>query len=134
MAISNLQETLLMYAKQKSMLTNKISDVQFNILAASRKVLQKQAEVNAQQMEYYYYYTQEGMEDFEDEYNELCEQLQKEYEFDLANIKSYEVQLEIDKENYETRAQAITQAENSFKALIKTNMKQDFTYGGAQGQ
>ena len=116
------------------MLTNKISDVQFNILATSRKVLQKQAEVNAQQMEYYYYYTQEGMEDFEDEYNELCEQLQKEYEFNLANIKSYEVQLELDKENYETRAQAITQAENSFKALLKTNLKQDFTYGGAQGQ
>ena len=132
MAISNLHETLLMYAKHKSMLTNKINDIELNLLSATRDVLDLQAKYNAKEQEYYYYYNRDGMEDFMDEYSALCEEMEKEYEYKLQNINSWNTQLETQKDNYETRYNEITAGENAFKSLLKTNIKNDYTYGGTQ--
>lgn len=132
MAVSNLQETLLMYTKYKSMLTKQINDVEFNLLAATRKVLDLQSKYNDKQQAYYYYYNQDGMEEYHDEYTYLCEQMEKEYEFSLQNINSWNMELEAQKDNYETRYNEITAHENSFRALLKSNIKIDFTYGGTQ--
>ena len=86
MAISSMQETLLMYTKQKSMINEKISNIQFNLLSASREAKELQDKYN--QKEQYYYYQYYGQDDLRDEYQEICEQLLKEHEFDLANINS----------------------------------------------
>ncbi len=129
MAISNLQETLLMYTKQKAMINNKLSDVLFNMTAAAREEAELQDQYN--QKEQYYYYMYSGNADLESEYQEVMEQLLKEHEFDLANIQSWEEELELDKNNYETRLNMITQYESSWQKLLSTNIKNDFTYGGA---
>lgn len=130
MAISNIQETLLMYTKQKAMINNKLSDVMFNITAAAREEAELQDKYNAK--ERYYYYEYANNPDTQDEYQEVMEQLLKEHEFDLANIQSWESELETDKNNYETRLNIITQYESSWQKLLSTNIKNDFTYGGAQ--
>lgn len=130
MAISNIQETLLMYTKQKAMINNKLSDVMFNITAAAREEAELQDKYNAK--ERYYYYEYGNNADMQDEYQEVMEQLLKEHEFDLANIQSWESELETDKNNYETRLNIITQYESSWQKLLSTNIKNDFTYGGAQ--
>ena len=130
MAISNLNETLLMYTRQKSRLNNQISDIQFNIMSASRKTLQLQSQYNQKLQNYYFMYGCD--EDMQEEYDELCAALQQEYEFNLANIDSWEEELELSKENMELRVAEITQNENSFKTLLKSQLKQDFTYGGIQ--
>ncbi len=130
MAISNIQETLLMYTKQKAMINNKLSDVMFNITAAAREEAELQDKYNAK--ERYYYYEYANNPDMQDEYQEVMEQLLKEHEFDLANIQSWESELETDKNNYETRLNIITQYESSWQKLLSTNIKNDFTYGGAQ--
>lgn len=131
MAISNLQETLLMYTKQKSMISNKINDIELNLLAATRKVLDLQSKYNQKEQQYYYYYNQSGMEDYQDEYAYLCEQMEKEYEFSLQNINSWNVELEMQKSNYETQYNEITTTETAYKTLLRSNIKNDFTYGGA---
>ena len=131
MAISNLQEALLMYTKQKSMISNNINDIELNLLAGTRKVLDLQSKYNQKEQEYYYYYNQSGMEDYQDEYQYLCEQMEKEYEFTLQNINSWNSELEMQKDNYETRYNEITATENSYKALLRNNIKSDFSYGGA---
>ena len=130
MSISNLQETLLMYTKQKSMINLKLSDVMFNISAATTQAQELQDKYNQKQQFYYYEYY--GRDDLRDEYQELCEQLLKDHEFELANIESWESELELDKNNYETRLNTITQYETSWQKLLSTNIKNDFTYGGAQ--
>jgi len=132
MAISNLQETLLMYTKQKSMINEKLSNIMMNMTTASREETELQDKYNQKQQYYYYEYegwTSDGA--LSDEYQEVMEQLLKEHEFDLANLQSWETELETDKLNYETRLNMITQYESSWTKLLQNNIKSDFTYGGA---
>ena len=130
MAISNIQETLLMYTKQKSMLNNKLSDVMFDLLNASKDSSEVQSKYNDKIQEYYYLYMQDGID--ETYYQEITEQLEKEREFELANLNSWETELELDKNNYETRLNEFKTFEDTCKKLMQTNIKNDFTYGGAQ--
>ena len=97
MAISNIQETLLMYTKQKSMLNQKIGDVMFQIMNATREAAEVQQKYNDQEQYYYYQYY-----DSEDQtvYQEIMEQLTKDREYDLANLNSWESSLEVEKNNY----------------------------------
>ena len=129
MAISNIQETLLMYTKQKSMLNNKLSDVMFDLLNASKDSSEVQSKYNDKIQEYYYLYMQDGID--ETYYQEITEQLEKEREFELANLNSWETELELDKNNYETRLNEVTTFEATWTKLMQSNIKNDFTYGGA---
>ena len=130
MAISNIQETLLMYTKQKSMLNSKVSDIMFNMLNAAKQSAEIQSKYNDKIQDYYYQYMQEGLD--ENYYYEITEKLEKEREFELANLNSWETQLELDKNNYETRLNEVTTFESTWTKLLQTNVKNDFTYGGAQ--
>ncbi|MBO8430881.1 hypothetical protein IAC76_05790 [Spirochaetes bacterium] len=130
MAISNIQETLLMYTKQKSMLNNQLSGVMFDLLNAAKDTSEVQAKYNDKIQEYYYLYMQDGLD--ETYYQEITEQLEKEREFELANLNSWETELELDKNNYETRLNEVTTFEATWTKLMQTNIKNDFTYGGAQ--
>jgi len=132
MAISNLQETLLMYTKYRSMLSKQLNNIEFNLLEGTRKVLDLQSKFNQKQQDYYYYYNQDGMFQDDDEYSILCEQLEKEYEYSLQNINSWNLELEKQKDNCETRYNEITQQEKAYETFLKTNIKVDFTYGGTQ--
>lgn len=128
MAICNLQETLLMYTKQKAMINNELSDIMFNMTAATRETTELQDKYN--QKVQYYYSLYEGDSDLSDEYDELMEELEAEHEFDLANLEAWESELESEKNNYETRLNMITQYESSWEQLLSTNIKNDFSYGG----
>lgn len=128
MAISNIQETLLMYTKQKSMLNEKLGNVMFQIMNATRENAELQQKYNDKQQYYYYEYY-----DSEDQtiYQEVMEQLEKDREYELANLNSWGTQLEVDKNNYETRLNEVTTFESTWTKLLQNNIKNDFTYGGA---
>ena len=64
MAISNIQETLLMYTKQKSMINEKLANVQFNLMNASRESADLQQKYNEQQQYYYYEYYEESPDEY----------------------------------------------------------------------
>lgn len=129
MAIANAQETMLMYTKQKAMLTEKLANVQFNMLSATRQSGESQTKYNAKQQYYYYKYGRD--EDYADVYDELIAELDEEHDFDMQNLNSWEQQLEMDKSNYETRLNEITQYESTWKSMLQNNIKKDFQYGGA---
>jgi hypothetical protein len=130
MAISNFHETMLCYAKQKSLFTKQITDIQFTIIAGTRKSLALQTQYNQKLQNYYYQY--KDRDDLQAEYQALCDELETEYEYNLQNINSWEQELESRKENLDLRVAEITQQETAIKSLMKNNFKQDFTYGGAQ--
>lgn len=129
MAISNIQETLLMYTKQKSMLNTKLSDIMFDLLNASKQSANLQAEYNDKVDELYY-----GSLDVEDDsyYEMELEKLEKEHEFELENLNSWETELELNKNNYETRLNEVSTFEATWVKLLQQNIKNDFTYGGSQ--
>lgn len=128
MAISNIHETLLMYTKQKSMINNKLSTVMMNILGASKQNANNQAKYNDKQQELYFTYYRENP----DEYMLQVENLEQEHELELATLNSWEKELELSKNNLETKLNEITTFENSWTKLLQTNIKNDFSYGAVQ--
>ena len=128
MAISNIHETLLLYTKQKSLVNEKLSTVMMNMLNSSKQVAENQAKYNDQMNEIYYGY----YEDDPENYVLLTEQCQQEHELELANLNSWEQELELEKNNLETKLNEINTFESSWTKLLQTNIKNDFSYGGVQ--
>ena len=127
MAIANYHEKLLFFTRQKSFLTNRLSDIQMQQLSATRISLQKQQEYNAQLSALYY------DPDFgygTEEYSQMLLQLNNEHEFELSTINAWESELELEKENLENQLNEITQYESSWQKLLQNNIKKDFAYGG----
>ena len=128
MAISNIHETLLLYTKQKSLINDKLSTNMMNLLNSSKQTAENQAKYNDQIDNIYYNY----YEDDPETYELLTEQLEQEHELELANINSWEQELELEKNNLETQLNEINTFESSWTKLLQTNIKSDFSYGGVQ--
>lgn len=126
MAISNIHETLLMYAKRKSLLNNELSTNMMNMLNSTKQIAEEQAQYNDQLSDIYFNY----YEDDPDTYELLTEQLEREHELDLANLNSWEQELELEKNNLETQLNEINTYESTWTKLLQTNIKNDFSYGG----
>ena len=73
-----------------------------------------------------------GYEDDPENYELLTEQCQQEHELELANLNSWEQELELEKNNLETKLNEINTFESSWTKLLQTNIKNDFSYGGVQ--
>ena len=128
MAISNIHETLLLYTKQKSMINNKLSTTMMNMLNSSKQVAEEQAKYNDQVNDIYYNY----YEDDSETYELLMEQLEQDHELKLANLNSWEQELELEKNNFETKLNEINTFESTWTKLLQNNIKGDFSYGGVQ--
>ena len=126
MAISNIHETLLMYTKRKSLINDQLSTTMMNMLNSSKQVAEEQAKYNDQISDVYYNYYEEDP----DTYEMLTEQLEREHELDLANLNSWEQELELEKNNLETQLNEVISYESTWTKLLQTNIKNDFSYGG----
>lgn len=126
MSIANLQEKLLFFTRQKSNISKRLSDVQMKQLHASQQVQEKQQLFNQKLSSLYYEYYAEQP----DVYSELYLELTNDHEFELANINSWESQLELQKETLETQLNEITAFENAWMKLLSQNIKVEFSYGG----
>ncbi len=128
MAISNIHETLLMYTKQKALINDKLSTNMMNTLSASKQTAENQAKYNDQMDNIYYNY----YEDDPETYELLTEQLEQDHELELANLNSWEQELELEKNNLETQLNEISTFESTWTKMLQTNIKSDFSYGGVQ--
>ncbi len=126
MAISNIHETLLLYAKQKALINDKLSTTMMNMLSSTKKTAETQAKYNEQMNDIYYNYYESDPETYE----LLTEQYNRQHELDLANLTSWEEELELEKNNLETQLNEITSFESSWTKLLQNNIKNDFSYGG----
>lgn len=126
MAISNIHETLLLYTKQKSLINDQLSTNMMDLLNSSKQTAESQAKYNDQMNDIYYNYYESDPETYE----LLTEQCEQEHELTLANLNSWEQELELEKNNLETRLNEINTFESSWTKLLQTNIKGDFSYGG----
>ena len=107
-----------------------MNDIQMKQLSASKSTATKQQEYNAKLSALYY------DEDYgygTDEYSEMLLQLQNEHEFEMANLNSWESQLDIEKENLENQLNEIQSYETTWQKILQANIKNDFSYGGVGG-
>lgn len=126
MAISNIHETLLLYTKQKSLINDKLSTTMMDLLNSAKQTAESQAKYNDQMNDIYYNYYESDPETYE----LLTEQCEQEHELTLANLNSWEQELELEKNNLETRLNEINTFESFWTKLLQTNIKGDFSYGG----
>ncbi len=126
MAISNIHDTLLLYTKQKALINDKLSSNMMDLLNSSKQTAQEQSLYNKNLDNIYYNY----YESDQDTYELLVEQLQQDHELKLANLNSWESELEVEKNNLETQLNEITTFESTWTKLLQTNIKNDFSYGG----
>ena len=128
MAITNIHETLLLYSKQKALINNDLTTTMMNMLNATKQNAENQAIYNDEVNSIYHTYYEEDPETYEI----LIEQCEQEHELALANLNSWEQELELEKNNLETQLNEIITFENSWIKLLQTNIKGDFSYGGQQ--
>lgn len=130
MAVANLNERLLFFAKQESFINNQLSNLQMQQFSASRKASTSQLAYNETLKELYY---DENVGYGTEEYTEILVQLQNDHEFEMASLTAWETQLEAQKEAYETQLTELTNYKNSWQKMLQTNIKSDFTYGSSGG-
>jgi hypothetical protein len=130
MAISHLQETLLMYTKQKSLISRKIGDVMMTMLSATQQQADVQSKFNAKQQNYYYQYYATGNPD---QYEMVMDDLEMNREFEMAKLNAWELQLNLEKSNLETKLNQVNTFEQSWTKMLGNNIKKDFSYGGGGG-
>lgn len=128
MAISNIHETLLLYTKQKALLNDRLSSNMMNLLSNSKQIASSQQMYNDQVNDIYFNYYDSDPENYEI----LIERAEQDHELELANLNSWEEELELEKNNLETQLNEINTFESSWTKLLQTNIKSDFSYGGAQ--
>lgn len=131
MSIANLQEKLMFFTKQKSLISNNLSNIQMRQLAATRRACESQQAYNEQLQDLYYdpdigYGTPE--------YAQVLLELQNDHEFELAALTAWESDLEAQKEQFETQLNEVTAYENSWQKLLQNNIKVEFTYGAGGGK
>ncbi len=131
MAISNLQETLLMYTRYKSRMNKQLAAIQMNTLSATKKVTDTQLKYNRQIQALDEKFEPDEMREDYTEYIAIKAQLENEMEFEMKNIQSWQDQLDMDKLSLEARLAEISANEKAVQTMLKTNLKTDFTYGGA---
>ena len=126
MAISNIQETLLMYTKQKAVISNQLSDNMMQMLNSSKQVAEEQAKYNNVVSDIYYNYYESDPENYEI----LIERAEQEHELSLANLNSWEQEIELEKNDLETKLNEINAYESTWIKMLQNYIKVDFSYGG----
>ena len=99
-----------------------------NMLNATKQNAENQALYNDEVNTIYHAYYESDPETYE----LLMEQCEQEHELALANLNSWEQELELEKNNLETQLNEINTFEGSWTKLLQTNIKGDFSYGGLQ--
>jgi len=133
MAIANLQGMLIFCESEKGNLTYRLSEIMGDITKATTTLTQvmkdglsAKAQVNAQASESSYYADS-------NQYSVDLAAAEDQYELKMAEVNAWEAELEQEKNNVQLQLQEVTSYQESFTAALKSNVKKDFSYGGASG-
>lgn len=126
MSIAAIQSTVNLYTLQESDLTNQLSDILTQITRASGEISDLSEETGNLRAQ-----VKEQYEPGTDDYKSAMENIQYDYELELAEIQQWESQLETEKSMLQTELEAISTYKESFKSVLKQNVQSDFKYGDA---
>ena len=127
MSYASIQSTVDLYTQREAQLTNHLSDILNSVALATRQsgTLADKASTSRRAVMAEY-------DKDDDEYKPAMDEIQNEYQDNLAHISSWESELEIQKEEMETEIQATSTYKESLLAALKQNVQKDSKYGGSQ--
>lgn len=123
MSFAGIQTTVNLYTMQQADLTNRLSDIMHDITRASSQSTELLENVNAQKNDVKNSYASDSQE-----YKDKMEEIEDNYELELATINNWETELEAEKAQLETEVQAVTSYKESFTSALKQNVQKDFKY------
>lgn len=137
MTYAGILATVQLYQLEKADLTSQISDILMDITKASKKTSEYMEEETQKRrdLKEEYGITSGSTTSSSDstEYQAALDEIESEYEAKLADVNSWEKELEMQKQNLQTELQATTSYLESFQKVLQENVKKDSTYGGGGG-
>ena len=129
MAIAGVQQTLLLYTMEKADLTEQLTSIMNKLTLASSKQLDLM-NTTTEKKEYYAKYIEQNPKKADTtQYQATIAAVEDDYQLQLAEINNWEKQLEQQQNSCETELKEVTAYEESWNAVLKSNVKKDFTYG-----
>lgn len=126
MAIAGLQGIINFYISRECDLTNSLSDIMMKITSASRKT----ASITTQMSDAKNALKEEFGGDTDDvDYQDAKDEMDDYYNVKLADISSWEAELDVQKEEIKTELEMVKNSKESYQAIIKKNIQEDFKYG-----
>lgn len=126
--MAGLNSTILYYTMRKTSLTSELGMVMGRMNNASAESEELMTRVNSKRA----YYTKVAIDNpsyaLSSEYAFLTSQLEQEYQASMADVQSWEVELEMQKSNVETELAVITSAEEGWAKMLGGNIKKDQGY------
>lgn len=128
MAIASIQETLFLYSQQKADLTSRLATISARLTLAASQSMELTKNETAEKRELARRITSGELTADSTEYQVAVAEIEDEYELELAEINHWEQQLEVEKEQLETQIKQVTSYEESYTAILKSNVQKDFKY------
>lgn len=130
MTVASINETVLLYLQEQNIMTAQLTTIMGKITRATQNTTELMLTTNEKRA----YWAQKVTDDptFADtaEYKVQAKAVEDDYQLQLAEINSWETQLEQQKNNLETKIKVVTTYQQSWESLLQKNIKKDFTYGG----
>lgn len=128
MSFTSIQSSLNFYTMQEASLTSELDDIMMSITSATRQTSDIAQQTSDKRNAIYSNQDASGSSD-SSQYDSELNQVQDDYDLKLATITDWESELEVKKQNIETQLKEITSYKESFKSMLKQNVKNDFKYG-----
>lgn len=143
MSYAGILATVQLYQLEKADLTSQISDILMDITKASKQTSDYMEDENQKIRDLKTQYgststtgsTDSSSSDYSEstdstEYQVALQEVQDEYDAKLAEVNSWEKELEMQKQNLQTELTAVSTYLESFQKILQDNVKKDSTYGG----
>ena len=129
MAFTGIQATVDFYTVRESDLTNQLTDIMTEITRKSKDTSSLTQEECKNKDAVRGEYTAGT-----DEYHDAMQEVTDDYDMKLAEITTWENELEVQKGQIETELKATTAYKESFQSALKQNVQSDMKYGGGGSQ
>lgn len=129
MSFTGIQATINFYTIEQANLTNQLTDIMQDITSASSKTSKIATSVAEKRG-----WVRETYPSDSDAYDDVMDEIENEFETQMAVINSWENELATKKDLLQTQLQATTSYKESFTAALKTNVQGGFKYAQGGGQ
>lgn len=125
MSFTGIQATVDFYTVQANELTNEVTDIMMHITQATKQISTISVDASQKREQAKAAYGDVTSDDYQYAINEI----EDEYETNLAVIHAWESELQTQKDAKQTELQATRSYIESFKSAEKENIQKDFKYG-----
>ncbi len=126
MAISTLLTSIYSYVIERGNVENEMSDIMMDLSRATKKSSALSKSTSESKA-----WVKANYESKDDEYKELIDEINDEYNSELAKISEWETELNARKNDLDLRLSQISEAQKMAETMVKTDITSEFSYGGS---